>query len=129
MTCILNRTERYILFGDACNPAVFLWDREATSVEEYKESLLQLKKREKDYDTVLLSHGPEVIGKEILDGVYKVCCDILEGRSDEKPYLFMDYQGLKMAKEMDADGRRRDGRLGNIIYSPDKLYRSQTQLQ
>lgn len=126
MTCIINQTERSIIFGDACNPAVFLWDEEATSVEEYKESLIQLKKRENEYDTVILSHGPEIIGKEILDGVLEVCNEILEGKSDEKPFLFMDYQGLKLAKEILEDGSRKDGGLGNIVFNSKKIYRHQT---
>ena len=53
MTCILNEKERWILFGDACNPSVFLWGEGSLSVEEYRESLCNLKKYEERYDTVL----------------------------------------------------------------------------
>lgn len=125
MTCILNRTERSILFGDACNPSVFLWDQESSSVEEYKESLLQLKKREPEYDTVYLSHGVPVIDKGILDGVIQVCDEILNGKSDEEPFHFMGYQGLKTAKATDGQGMRKDGGLGNIVYNSQKILKSQ----
>ena len=123
MTCILNHTERSILFGDACNPSVFLWDNEATTVEDYRDSLLKFKEREAEYDTVYLSHGPEIVDKKILDGVIQVCEDIMEGRSDEIPFPFMDYQGLMMAKETSDLGKRADGGLGNIIYNSQKIFK------
>lgn len=124
MTCILNKTERSILFGDACNPSVFLWAEESSSVEEYKESLLRLKEREDQYDTVYLSHGEPIIDKSILDSVIQVCDDILNDKSDMQPFLFMDYQGLKSAKQTDAQGRRIDGGIGNVVYNSQKIYKS-----
>lgn len=123
MTCVLNVTERTILFGDGCNPSVFLWADEASSVEEYKEVLLELKKREGEYDKVYLSHGPKLIGKEILDGVIGVCEDILNGKSDEIPFRFMDFEGLLMAKKTAGTGERADGGLGNIIYNSQRIYK------
>lgn len=124
MSCVLNVTERTILFGDACNPSVFLWANEASSVEEYRETLLELKKREGDYDKVYLSHGPKLIGKEILDGVILVCEDILSGNSDEVPFEFMGYEDLLMAKKPAGAGERADGGLGNIIYNSRRIFRS-----
>ena len=112
------------MFGDACNPSVFLWADEASSVEEYRETLLELKKREGDYDKVYLSHGPKLIGKEILDGVILVCEDILSGNSDEVPFEFMGYEGLLMAKKPAGAGERADGGLGNIIYNSRRIFRS-----
>ena len=125
MTCILNREERTILFGDACNPAVFLWDQEAVSVEEYRESLLHLKTYEDRYDTIYLSHGMTTVDKAILDNVIAVCDDILQGSSDAQPFYFMDYQGLKLAKAADENRNRLDGGLGNIVYNEKKIFKSQ----
>ncbi len=124
MTCILNVTERSILFGDGCNPSVFLWDEEALSVEEYRESLMALKEHEGEYDRVYLSHGPKVIEKEILDGVISVCEDILNGKSDKVPFAFMGHEGLLMAKTPAGQGERADGGLGNIIYNSKKIFKS-----
>jgi glyoxylase-like metal-dependent hydrolase (beta-lactamase superfamily II) len=79
MCCVLNREERSILFGDACNPSVFMWDEEATSISEYQKSLLHLQTYEQKYDTVFLSHGDEVASKELLESVLMVTKDILAG--------------------------------------------------
>lgn len=124
MMCILNREERTILFGDGCNPAVFLWDEEALSVEEYLESLKRLKKYEKLYDKVYLSHAATVVDKSILDDVMEVCTEIMQGKADGQPFAFMDKEGLKIAKMTGQDGMRTDGKLGNIVYHPGKIFRS-----
>jgi glyoxylase-like metal-dependent hydrolase (beta-lactamase superfamily II) len=116
MTCVLNREERSILFGDACNTAVFLWDDEATDVATYKESLKRLQTYEDRYDTVYLSHAMITIEKNILENVLDVCDDILNGTADNQPYAFMDYEGIMLAKATDASMMRLDGRLGNIVY-------------
>ena len=41
--CVLNQEERWIMFGDACSPCVFLWAEESTSVEAYLDSIKHLK--------------------------------------------------------------------------------------
>jgi glyoxylase-like metal-dependent hydrolase (beta-lactamase superfamily II) len=116
MTCVLNREERSILFGDACNTAVFLWADEATDVATYKKSLERLKTYEDRYDTVYLSHAMITIEKDVLETVMDVCDDILNGTSDDQPYAFMDYEGIMLAKATDAAMNRVDGKLGNIVY-------------
>lgn len=116
MVCVLNVEERSILFGDACNPCVFLWDEESEDVSVYKESLENLKKVEKDYDTVYLSHGPYRTEKKILDNVIEVCDTILAGKADNQPFDFMGYEGILLAKAADANGMRKDGIMGNIVY-------------
>ena len=121
MCCVLNREERSILFGDACNPAVFMWDEEATSISEYRKSLLHLQTREQEYDTVYLSHGDEVASKKLLEGVLAVTEDILAGRAENQPFDFMGHKGICMAEATDESGRRLDSGLGNIVYLPDPL--------
>lgn len=123
MTCILNREERSILFGDACNPNVFLWGEESASVETYLETLEALKRRESLYDTVYLSHASTSVDKSILDGVMEVCRQIMAGEDDSVPYAFMDFQGLKLAKAVTSPGMRADGGLGNIVYNPRHIFR------
>lgn len=120
--CVLLAEERTILFGDACNNAVFLWDEEACCVEEYRQSLLELKKQENSWDTVWLSHGPTAVDRKVLDGVISVCDEILAGTNDWQPYEFMG-QSLRMAKKV-KDRVRLDGGLGNIVYHPKKVFTS-----
>ena len=57
--------------------------------------ILRLKKREGDYDSIYLSHGPRVVEKALVDSVIAVCDDILAGKSDEAP--FQGSSRLRMA--------------------------------
>ena len=120
MVCVLNREERTILFGDACNPSTFLWAAEASCVEEYRRSLLELKKQEGRWDTVWLSHGPTAIDKAVLDGVIAVCDAIMAGKNDWQPFDFMG-NALRIAQK-EKGHVRLDGGLGNIVYDPGKVF-------
>ena len=127
MTAILNREERTILLGDACNTYVYLWLEESTSVEGYRQNLLRLKKREGDYDSIYLSHGPRVVEKALVDSVIAVCDDILAGKSDEAPFQVPPFAAGRTAfaaKAIRPDGppQRLDGGLGNIVYNPDRIF-------
>lgn len=123
IVCVLHREERWILFGDACNNSTFLWAEESTSVEEYREHLLRLKVREEDYDTVLLSHGPAFVEKTVLDDVIELCDDIMAETDDAIPFSFMGEANIQIAKEVDPERNRIDGKIGNIIYNKQKIYR------
>lgn len=59
----------------------------------------------------------------LMDGVMKVCRQIMAGEDDGVPYSFMDYKGLKLAKNVTVPGMRTDGGLGNIVYNPAHIFR------
>lgn len=120
MTCILNITDRSILFGDACNTMVFLWGEESTTVAEYENSLQKLQKHKNEYDIVYLSHGDEIAPKGLLENVISVCDDLLNGKTDSQPYQFMTWK-VKIAKKTNPDFSRMDGKFGNIVYVDEKL--------
>lgn len=121
MCCVLNREERSILFGDACNPSVFLWDEESSCVEDYRNSLLELKKQEDRWDTVYLSHASTTVDRSVLDGVIQVCQEIMADQNDWQPFEFLGHH-LKLAKKTDPAMQRLDGGLGNIVYNPEKIF-------
>ncbi len=121
MCCILNREERSILFGDACNNSTFLWADESTSIEEYRRNLQLLKKQEDRYDTVWLSHGSTIVNKSILDEVMLVCDRIMAGTNNRQSCKFMD-NTLWLAEKADETMKRLDGRMGNILYVSDKIF-------
>lgn len=123
MTCILNIEERSILFGDGCNTSLFIWDEEATSIEEYRESLLNLKKHENRYDTAYLSHAFTTVDKKVLDGSIKVCEEVMNGIADNQPFEFMGHK-LRLAKATDEQFNRLDGGLGNLVYNPEKVFKN-----
>lgn len=121
LVTILIVEERSLLLGDACNPLTFLFDEHTLGVSSYEKTLRELDKKTKGrYDRVYLSHGDGDAPKEMLDSVLAVCEDIKAGRTDDVPFNFMGYKAF-IAKEIDETMTRRDGGLGNIIYSKEKV--------
>lgn len=118
MMCPLIIEERTIIFGDACGVSVLLFDEYSSVVSEYKESLLNLKKYEKEYDTIYRNHGTFFSNKDLLDNVIECCDLILSGNDDHVPAKFLE-MNLFAAKETKKYGRI-DGKEGNILYSLDK---------
>ena len=125
MTCVLNREERWILYGDACSTQEFLWLPESSPVEEYLESLGRLRDLRDRYDTVFMSHHITCAPPGLLDGVMDVCRDVLDGRSDEEPFAFLGQRGLLRAKRANILGKRFDGRIGNLVYRKDNIYKGE----
>jgi len=124
---ILFREERTLLLGDACNYFTFLWDENSSSVTEYREMLLGLKdKLAGRFDRTLVSHGSPVAPLEMIESVIAVCDDILAGRTDDIPFMFMGKPdpNAMIAKAMTFEGgapHRVDGGIGNVVYNKAKL--------
>lgn len=113
---ILIQEERTLLLGDACNFFTFLFFDYCPNIAQYKETLRQLKQQtEEKYDRVYLSHGDGNAGKDLIDGVMKVCDDILSGNTDDIPFEFMG-ETVYIAKAMTPEMTRVDGGVGNIVY-------------
>ena len=129
MTMILIKEERTILFGDGCGVGVLLYFPFSSTVEEYKETLLNLKKYESQYDKIIRNHGTCESEKNLLDNVIE-CCELILERKDDKGEIYKrtpSNKGLTniyYAKAVDPNtGDRIDGKFGNIIYSEDKIYK------
>ena len=119
---MLIREERVLLLGDACNYLTFLHEPYSTSVKEYKENLETLKPQvEGKYDAVYLSHGPGNGDVGLIDGVIAVCQDIMDGHTDDIPFGFKDSKGFLAKAEVERDVRR-DGGIGNVIYSKERIF-------
>lgn len=114
---VLIQEKRAVIFGDACNPLVWLFLPESTGVPEYRESLVKLKAREEAFDKVYLSHAPGEADREILDEVIHICDEIIEGKSDDIPYFASGLEGY-IAKKVKAENQtiREDGKIGNIVF-------------
>lgn len=123
MTCILIRELHMLLLGDACNTATFLFSPEASSVEEYKASLQNLQRHAEKFDIVLFSHGHNQGTKAILDECIELCDEIMARKTDDLPFSFMGQDAL-IAKAMNPDFSRVDGKQPNIIYNPDRIFRT-----
>lgn len=120
--CMLIREERTLITGDACNTFTFLFDDYSTGLSTYEKNLEVLKSKTTGrFDRIYLSHGP---GREypvgLIDEVLEVCEDIKSGNVDDLPFEFMGKKAF-IAKAMDADGGRPDGKLGNIVYNKERV--------
>ena len=118
--CFLVPELRIMLYGDACNSNTFLFDKNASTVSGYYETLLDFKKYDEFYDTVLFSHGPVTGSKQVLEDNIELCEKIIKRTDDAMPFAFMDKQALRAAA-VDENLNRLDGRIGNIIYSENRI--------
>jgi glyoxylase-like metal-dependent hydrolase (beta-lactamase superfamily II) len=123
MTCILIEEERAMILGDGCNPNTWLFLPESSAIARYKKSLLAFKSAYSDlFDTVYVSHGPAAkYSPGLMDDCLETCDDIMNRRDDAIHFEFMGNQGA-LAKRAGADGRRLDGKLGNIVYNPERIF-------
>ena len=118
MMCPLIEEDRIIIFGDACGVSVLLLDEYSSKVSDYKVSLLNLKKYENDYDTILRNHGTFWSPKSLLDNVIE-CCDLILTNKDAHQPVTM--HGRKMYSAQPVEGfARKDKKEGNILYIDDK---------
>lgn len=122
----LDREHRILFSGDSVSNASFLLGKEATTVEEYRDTLIRLKGLlEGKVDRILEGHGTGELPFEIIEAVIRVCDQVLAGDTDRIPYDLRGYKGFTAKERLPHSLRRRDGGLGNLIYREDKLWRRQ----
>lgn len=114
----LIEQERMIVFGDACGVGTLLLGSVSTSVSVYKQSLLNLKNFENDYDYILRNHGTFKSPKQLLDNVIECCDKILENRTCGKSVIQFGKE-MHIVEAIDEYGNRLDGQEGNIKYMPE----------
>ncbi|QNK39099.1 hypothetical protein HCR03_09850 [Caproicibacter fermentans] len=119
---ILIREERVIMFGDACGIGVLLFTPESSGVAEYHQSLLELQRYEPQYDRVLREHGTCESTCRVLEDCIEACERVMNGTDDAVPSEFMGKTYLRAFACDPKSGMRLDGKEGNIIYSPDKIF-------
>ncbi|EFR31269.1 MBL fold metallo-hydrolase [Eremococcus coleocola] len=114
--------ERRLLFtGDACTDNTMIYFDHSAPLSAFRESLLNILKIKEQYDTVLLSHAPYQIDKEIVDSNYYWVEEILANRDDQLIIGDNDGQPIYTARD-----RRKSypplQSLGNIRYSQNLKY-------
>lgn len=118
----LVREMRILILGDACNNATFLFDHEASTVEEYQKNIREVMKRtDGRYDRVFISHHVMEMGADILQEMLDICEDIKNGQTDDLPFEFMGTQAY-IAKKCNERFERADGKSANLIYNKEKVY-------
>lgn len=120
---VLVQEERILIAGDACNPFTFLFFPEALSLGSYEEVLREYRVRVDGlYDRVLFSHGAvEEPAADIIDNVIEACEVVKRGEAVNIPVSFADGTTGYMAKAISEQFTDADGKLGNVVYNPQKL--------
>lgn len=115
----LIKEERIIIFGDACGVGVLLGGPNSSCVSDYRQTLLKLKSFEDQYDRIFRNHGTFWSPKELLDNVIECCDDILAGKNRDQIVVTHGTE-YHIAKPVDENDQRLDGKQGNIKYTLDK---------
>ncbi len=124
MMVFLVEEDRTIIFGDACGVFTLFCMPEATSLEEYLDTLRKLKDLMPQYDCILRQHGTCESPLSLVDENLEIVKSIIDGTDDHQPY---EFNGTKcyVAREIDLNtrGQRVDGKEGNVIYISSKIYK------
>lgn len=123
---VLFKEDRLMLTGDACNPGTWIFAPGCPSVEEYRDTLVTFKERTKGkYDRIILSHGNNCLNSELLDVVIETCGRVLNGTDDaiRSEFMRMEVYSAAETKMTQYGPQRLDGKVGNIIYNRNNIYR------
>lgn len=123
---LYDEKTKTLFAGDGGNPSTFLFLKECTSVGEYYQSLLNLKKQYGDkVKRWILSHMMTDVPAEILDELIECCEMILAGNANGQHFHFdfadMGNENACFAYPAGANQFREDGGLGNIIYDKTRI--------
>lgn len=114
-------TEAILVVGDGCNPRTFLFDHNASSVEEYRDALSRLVERTRGrVGHIVISHHVMRMPDDLFDDALATCDRVLSGISDEVPFDFMGHRAV-LAKATGEDGLPADGSMFNLAYDPARL--------
>lgn len=120
---VLNVQDRTIMLGDACGVGVLLCLPESTNIEDYRANLINMQHNEPLYDQVLREHGKFESPCSVLEDCIEACDHILAGTDDAVRTEMMGLVAYR-AFAVDEDGKRLDGKEGNLLYKPEKVYAS-----
>lgn len=119
---LLDRAQRIVYSGDACNANTLLFLQGSTTIEEYKESLLHFKSFQPAFDGMYGGHGPGPVPNTLIDEAIELCDEIMAGTDDQVPAASMG-RSCFYAREKEPDFRRKDGGIANIAYAKDRIFR------
>lgn len=117
---LLDRDNRVLYSGDACNGNTLLSMTGSASIEEYLESLKAFKAYDDAYDVMWGGHGPMSVPKSIIDDGIKLCQEIIARTDDAIPTPSIGGGMALLAKEREGF-RPKGGGLCNIVYSDQRI--------
>lgn len=113
--------ERIAIFGDACSHPTLLTLEESTTVETHYHALLNLKRYEKAFDAVLVSHETFEIDKIVLSNSLMLAENILKGIDKKIPIVIHETKAVA-AREKEEWLPRQKELIGSILYREGKIY-------
>lgn len=118
----LNRAERVLFSGDACNANTLLAFDESTTVEKYAENLQKFKQHQNAFDVMFGGHKRAPVPGSIIDDAIALCDKIMTGK-DDAVFLHMP-SGLAgyFASEREADFTPKCGGNANIMYDKNRIF-------
>ncbi|MBR5930446.1 MAG: MBL fold metallo-hydrolase [Lachnospiraceae bacterium] len=120
---ILFPHERILLSGDACCSFTLLFAHETSlSIPEYCENLCRLMEEHGDaFEQVIYSHPHNYGGPEVIWQMIELCGEILGGLDDHIGSRTLEGDVAYLAKAVDDHGRRKDGKIANLLYTEENL--------
>ncbi len=119
----LDRKNRVLFSGDACNINTLLGMTGCTSIEQYLESLRHLESFSEAFDVMYGGHGRDCVPNTIVNDAISMCGRILAGTDDAEPAKSMDGEDVFYGSNHRPDYLPACGGLANIQYSRDRLYK------
>ena len=119
---LLDVKDRTVYSGDAINLNTLLGLHGSTTVEEYYESLLSLKTRQKDFDRLYGGHGEEPVPASIVDDAIMLCKKIMDRTDDHIEEKSMTGERVYVAAKRRPDYLPKYGGFSNIVYAEDKIF-------
>lgn len=117
--CYLDPVTGDFFAGDACNNNTLVMMDTSATISQYLEALLALKERQGEIQQFYLFHGPSLQDKSCIDDNIQCCREILAGTDDHVPVEFLGRQGYLAKERNPGTFDRKDGRFGNIMYTPN----------
>lgn len=117
----LDRAARVVYSGDACNRNTLLFGQEATSIEQYRESLLHFQGFEDAFDLLWGGHGGHAEEKSIIEEAIALCDEIMAGTDDAIEAVGFGNRPCWYAKAKNERFERLDGGVANIAYAKGRI--------
>ncbi len=115
---MLIKPDRLLLTGDACHWITYLHFESSLTVEEFQKSLIQLQKRENEWDSLLLSHPIDVAPKSLIPEMIHRCGQLLDEDMAELTLEPFDDTGLHFVA-------KKEGELANLLFDTQKVHKQQ----
>lgn len=123
----LDRAARTLYSGDACNINTLLYGEESASIEEYRESLVNLKCYQSVFDQMYGGHGPGPESPVLVDEAIELCDEIMAGTDEAIPATGFKGEPCWYAKAKDERFCRLDGKRANIAYAKNRIWKRDVQ--